>query len=100
MNFPAIQLTVAGMKETILVALSEQTLLMDKILQESVAKFCTEENIARIIDDIAQKELRRLVESTTVSFFQYGKGRKVVQEAILKKLQDSMLIGEDQDETS
>ncbi len=57
-SIPIIRLEVERMKQTIVTALTTQALQLDKDIQNAVEKYCTERNIA----DLIQRETERVLD--------------------------------------
>jgi hypothetical protein len=85
---PIIKLEVDHMKHTMAIALSQYTAQLDQNLQEAVEKFCTPENLKRIIEEEAHKQLDIVIREQVKQWFVYGEGRAVIRQAVEQKLKD------------
>ena len=89
MNLPIIQLSVESMKHTVSVALMQHQAQMDSDIQAAVERYCTPENIGRVIQRAATSALEGAIKAEVDAFFRYGAGRQAVaaavKESILKK---------------
>lgn len=90
MNIPIVKLEISGMREQIAMAFTDFQLKQDAMVREALAQVCTPENVQAIINEAVAKELRTIIESEAKAFFQYGDGRKYVNELIVKKLRSEM----------
>lgn len=87
MSFPIIRLEVERMKHTMVAALTEYHTRIDSDLQAAVESFCSPDNLKGIIDAMVEKELKTVIEEEVRNFFRYGKGRGVIRDAVVKKLE-------------
>ncbi|MBM5575853.1 hypothetical protein [Deefgea sp. CFH1-16] len=85
---PLIRLEVEGMKHTICVALQQHLLQMDEQIKASVDAICQPDHIAKIIEETASREIKTAIESEVRNFYNYGKGREAIKEAVNKALDD------------
>jgi hypothetical protein len=85
---PIVRLEVERMKQTIVTALTHQALQLDRDIQTAVESYCTERNIAALIQGEVNRVLDSVIAEEVKRFFQYGEGRKVVAEAVKKRLLD------------
>jgi len=84
---PIIRLEIQGMKRAMLLALTEETALMDKSIRQAVEDFCTEGNIDAIVRHEAQLHLNWALKEEVKSFFRFsGQGRAAVREAVIEAL--------------
>jgi hypothetical protein len=88
-SIPIIKLEVDHMKHTMMVALSKYTAQLDRNLQEAVERFCTPENLQRIIENEADKQLDIVIREQVRAWFNYGEGRDVIKRAVEQKLKDA-----------
>lgn len=90
---PVIRVTVEGIRESITTAMAQWALTQDDIVQKAIEKFCTPENVGRIIEDQVATCLESSIRESVNHFFRYGEGRKAVLGLVEKKLRsmiDSM----------
>lgn len=83
---PVIRLEVEGMHHAISIALHEHQVKMDSDMQEALTKYCSPDNIKRVIDNTTQDALNRAITDEVDKFYRYGKGRTVIAEAVEKTL--------------
>jgi hypothetical protein len=83
---PIIKLEVENMRHTMAFALSKYATELDEILQAALVVYCTPENLERVIQSEATKVLDQVIKEEVENWFMYGEGRKVIKEAIEKKL--------------
>lgn len=89
-GIPIIRLELEGMKLAILHAFSEYQAGTDQAVKEAMEKYCSPENLARIVDQCVERELRAAIEKEIASFFQYGAGRQFLAAAVKQKLSESI----------
>ena len=82
MNLPIIKLEIEGIRNTLMVALTEQQLAMDEYIKESVNSFCEPENIKIFVQNAATQALVDAIKAEVKEFFWNGEGRKAVAEAV------------------
>lgn len=83
---PVIRLEIQRLKQTLMVALSDHATQMDADLQAALDRYLTPENVARIIDEEAHRQLDALIKEEVANWFRYGGGRQAIKEAIEAKL--------------
>ena len=87
-NMPIIRLQVEGMKRTMLQALTEHAVLMDKSIQQAVEDFCTDGHIDAIVRREAQLQLDAAIKEEVGRFFLFnGPGRAAVRQAVIEALE-------------
>jgi hypothetical protein len=87
---PRIKLEVDGMKLQIVQALDAYTLQMNGNIKHILDNVCTKENITRIIQQTADKEINNAIEQEVQNFFRYGEGRHAISDAVKNKLSDKI----------
>lgn len=87
-TIPIIRLEVEHMRHTMTVALSEYTAQLDSDLQEAIERFCTPDNLRRIIEDEASRTLDDVIREQVNNWFMHGEGQKVIKQAVEQKLRD------------
>jgi hypothetical protein len=88
MNPPTIRIEIEGMKQTLMTMLGQRAALLSEEMQAAVDNFCTPERIQQIITETAHRQLMGIVEDEVRSFFAYGAGRRTIQQAMQKKLDE------------
>lgn len=82
-NIPIIRLEVEGMKHTMLMHLMEYQVQVDAYVKQAIESYCSEENLAHVINKHVKEEMDAAVKAEVRDFFGYGKaGRRAVKEAI------------------
>jgi hypothetical protein len=89
MNVPIIKLQVDHMRHEMAMALSSYTAQLDQNLQQAIERFCTPENLQRIIEDEADKQLDIAIREAVKHWFIYGEGRAVIKRAVEDKLRNN-----------
>lgn len=85
--FPIIKLEVDHMRHSVMVALTEYQVQLDQYFQEEIDRFCSPENLRRIIAEEVEKDVAEAVKNAVKSWFLYNAdGQKIIKEAISKKL--------------
>lgn len=85
-QIPIIRLELESMKHSIYAAFSEHAASMDLDIKASVEAFCTPGNPKGIIKDQVDRVLKAAIEDEIKSFYAYGDGRKIIREAVQKRL--------------
>jgi hypothetical protein len=83
---PIIQLTVQGMKHSILHALSEYETTVAEELRRAVEEWCQPENVERVVSRHVHQVLDAAVHDEVERFYRRGEGAEVVREAIRRRL--------------
>lgn len=87
MNVPIITLEIQGMKNTIKTALMQEAAAMDKGVQDALDRLCTEENVARIVNEEARRQIEAALKEEVQNFFRWSAaGRMAVREAVHEHL--------------
>lgn len=87
MNLPIIiKLEVENMKHTMCVALSQYTGQLDATLKQAVERFCTPENLERIIQTETDRILDEVLREEVKRWFVYGDGRAVIRLQVEQRL--------------
>lgn len=87
MNLPIITLEIQGMKHTIRTALMQEAAALDKGVQAALDKLCTEENVARIVEDESRRQIEAALKEEVQNFFRWSNaGRAAVREAVHEHL--------------
>lgn len=85
-TIPILRFEVEGMKHSMLLALSNHAVEMDKLIRDAVEQFCTEENLQRVLNEATNRCLKAAIDSEIEQFFRYGKGREAVKRAVAETL--------------
>jgi hypothetical protein len=88
-SIPLIRLEIERMKYGITTALTQHQLLLDQEFQQAVEKFCTPENISRIVKSQVDITLEQVIREEVVTYFKVGPGREAITEAVEEKLKAS-----------
>ena len=88
--FPIINLEIEGMRHAISVALHDHQLQLDSDMQEALTKYCSPENIKRIINDATRTALDNCIRQEVENFYKFGAGREAVAEAVKNSLLNSV----------
>lgn len=83
---PVIRLEVDHMKHAMVVALSQYTAQMDETLQQAVERFCTPENLEKIIQTETERVLDTVIREEVRHWFSYGEGRETIKKAVEERL--------------
>ena len=86
MNIPIMRLEIQGMKHALSVALTEHTVKMDADIQDAINKFCTSENVKKIIDEEVGRNLNEIFRESVRDFLLRGDGRKTIEQAVVEKV--------------
>lgn len=86
MNLPILRIEIEQIKHNLCLMLSEYALNLDGLLKDSIDKFCTKENLVKIIDNQAQVVIRQEVEKAVTRFFTYGEGSEIVDAVVNARL--------------
>ncbi len=87
-SLPIITLSVDQIRHSMKIALSEYTAQLDSHLQEAIERFCTPENLRRIVETEAAQTLDQVLREEVKRWFITGDGRQVIRAAVEKKLSD------------
>lgn len=85
-SIPFIRLSVDGLRQEMVAALTEHQAQMDADLREAVEQYCQTENIKAIIHKAARDALEHAITEEVKHFFHFGDGRKAVAEAVKESL--------------
>jgi hypothetical protein len=76
------------MRHSILHALAERQIQMDEYVGDAITRYCTPENLGRLIDIEVTRAIDSAVKEQAESYFKYGAGRKFIAEAVAARLSD------------
>ncbi len=86
---PIIKLEMQNMRHTMVRALSEYHAQFDKNIQNAVEEYCSDDNLAKIIDKEVRESMDRAVREEVSEFFKGTRaGRLAIREAVIKYLND------------
>ncbi len=86
---PIIRLEIEGMRQAMVVALSEYQVRLDAEVKASIDAYCTEDNIRRVVDAAVKRGIETSVQTAVEDFFSYsGPGRKMIVQAVFAKLNE------------
>lgn len=88
MNIPILRLELEGIKKTLLTALWKHNCEIEHLVSQAVKEYCTEENLYDLIQNQARQVIASTIETEITNFYAYGKGRKVIQEAVKQTLEN------------
>lgn len=83
---PIIRLEVEGMRLVVHQALMEHAARMDADVQAAIERAITPENVSRIVQETAAREVRAAIDSAIESFYRFGAGRDVIRREVEKTL--------------
>lgn len=84
---PIIKLEVDGMRHSIQVALMRHAAQIDKDMQRAVDAFCSEGNVARIVEEEARRHIQLALKEEVANFFKWdGAGRAAIRQAVQESL--------------
>jgi len=86
LSIPIVRLEVEYMKHSILHAFTEYSAQVDADVKAAVEKFCSGENVSRIIHAAVETSLKAAINEQIESFYRYGAGREVIKQAVSKAL--------------
>ena len=91
MDFPTVRIDIEldRMKHSIMIALLNQSKLLNETMQQAVDKYCTKDNL----DNLMYTEVRRIMdeaikEEVRLFFRNYSYGRAAIREAVQSHLND------------
>lgn len=85
-GFPTLRLEIDSIKHTMITSFAARSEAISKMVNDSVDKLCTPENIAMIIDQYAKDAIENAIKNEIGNFFAHGDGRKVIAESVQKLL--------------
>jgi len=89
-GMPIIRFEIQGMRDTLLHAICDRQLKFDEYIAGAIDSYCDPDNLAKIMRQHVQCELNTAIRESIEGFFRYGEGRKVVREAVIKRLQEEV----------
>lgn len=87
-SMPIIRFELEGMRQAIVIALSDYMVRMDSDIQAAIDRVMTPENIAAVIEDTAKREIDAAIQSEIQSFFRFGNGRDIIKKAVADQLEN------------
>ena len=85
-DIPIIRLELERMKYSLVTALVDHNKEMDSMIQDAVDRYCTPENLYRIVTEQAQAAVKSCVEDKVSRFYKYGEGAEIVQKLVSETL--------------
>jgi hypothetical protein len=90
-GIPVIKIELEHMKHSILHAFSQHVADTDSMVKSAVEKFCTPENLQRILDNQVEAVLKAAIQEEVGTFFRYGDGRAFLRKAVTDQLEKNYL---------
>ncbi len=87
-NIPILRLELEGMKFSLYRALDKYQVEWNKMVRNSIERYCNEENLQLVIDRVVEREINDAIQEEVENFYKYGEGRNIIREIIVKKLQE------------
>lgn len=89
MNIPIIQLSVSGMKHSIIMALTEYEIGLSEEIKKAVEACCTPKNIQQVINQEVKRILDSIIREEVERFYRYGSGRRTIRDAAIAILEEN-----------
>ena len=86
---PIIRIEVENMKQSIAHAFTEMQLSMDANVRNALEKFCTPENIDRVVSQQVETTMKEVIQQEIESFFKFGPGRSVITKELRRKMSET-----------
>lgn len=86
---PIIRIEVENMKQSIAHAFTEMQLSMDANVRNALEKFCTPENIERVVNQQVEDTIKEVIQREIDTFFKIGPGRSVINEEVRRKMSET-----------
>ena len=86
---PIIRIEVENMKQSIAHAFTEMQLSMDANVRTVLEKFCTPENIDRVVSQQVETTMKEVIQQEIESFFKFGPGRSVITKELRRKMSET-----------
>jgi hypothetical protein len=87
-TIPILKLTLEGMRQTIQHAFTAYTLQLDEEVRGAIERYCSKENLHRVVTDAVNRTLDAVIKEEVHRFFNYGEGRAIVRASVEKRLAD------------
>ena len=81
-TMPVIHMELEGMKRTLYNALTQQALQLDTDINKAVESFCTQGNLAYVINNKVNAVLEVIIKEEVEKFYSKGEGRTIIAEAV------------------
>lgn len=88
-TIPIIRIELESMRMQLRTALSAYQIQLDTDLKEAVDRYCTPENLKRIVDTCVFQTLDTVIAEEVKNFYVKGEGRKVIKEEIERRLRNN-----------
>lgn len=89
-TIPIIRLEVEHMKHAIISAFNDTALQLDEAIRNAINAYCQPENIQHVVTTEVKRVLDEVIKAEIKDFYQYGEGRKIVKDAVIKRLEEGM----------
>lgn len=87
MTMPVVRLEINHMRHTILAALTNHAIELDSYIQAALEEVCDERNVAAIVKNEAESQIKIALQEEVRNFFKYGSGRKALKAAVCEYLE-------------
>lgn len=85
-SLPIIRIEIEGMRHSILRALSEREVQMDKHVADALQRYVDSGELARTIDREISAAIERAIKENAESYFRYGEGRKLIADMVAARI--------------
>lgn len=85
---PVLRIELESMRHTLKLAISEHLSSMDEIIQKEIDRVCTSENVASIVAQAADQEIKDTISDAVHYFYRYGPGREAIFAVIRETLSE------------
>lgn len=86
--FPRLNLQLQGMQHSIMTALAQHHEELARMVQDSINRLCTVENLKIIIDETAKSEIEQAIKEQIRKFYAYGEGKIIIENAVKQTLSE------------
>lgn len=87
-NAPIIRMEIQRMKHTMVTVLTEYQAKIDEDIRKAVEQYCTDDNIADLVNRYARDVIDSVVKEEVDKYFRYGTGRTTVTDQVRKMLKN------------
>lgn len=84
---PLIRMDVEGLRYSVATMLTEHSARMDEDIKNALDKYCTPENLKRVIEEATFSNINHAIQEEIKQFFQYGVGRDAIKKAVSQSIQ-------------
>lgn len=85
-NIPMIRFELENIKQSFRTAFLKCQSEFKQMIESEVESYCTPENLKAVINSTAKVEIDKVIQEEIRSFFQRGKGRRVIADAVKESL--------------